>query len=201
MIHLSIIPYLCRELKNSMIDIEEFMDILRTKSSLKDGSQTLPQIAPSLTLKTENVNTSLNHSSGSNGSSSSTMNGDHAIIPLAAADLSGKAGGLEIQLRDVHFGYSDSRKILRGITIRVEPGQSVAIVGPSGSGKSTILRLLTRQYDVTEGSVLLNGVDLRDLAMESLRAAVAVVPQVTGRGVTFRIEGSGGRKPYRNMIL
>ena len=178
-----------------MIDIEEFMDILRTKSSLKDGSQTLPQIAPSLAIKTDNVNANLNHSNGSNVGNGSTMNGDHAIIPLpTAADLSGKAGGLEIQLRDVHFGYSDSRKILRGITIRVEPGQSVAIVGPSGSGKSTILRLLTRQYDVTEGSVLLNGVDLRDLAMESLRAAVAVVPQVTGRGgmqaASIPVEGS-----------
>ena len=164
-----------------MIDIEEFMDILRTKSSLKDGSQTLPQIAPSFSIKAaENAN--ISSSQNSNDSYGSTMNGDHAIIPLAAADLSSKAGGLEIQLRDVHFGYSDSRKILRGISIRVEPGQSVAIVGPSGSGKSTILRLLTRQYDVTEGSVLLNGCDLRDLAMESLRAAVAVVPQVTGRG-------------------
>jgi ATP-binding cassette, subfamily B, heavy metal transporter len=82
-------------------------------------------------------------------------------------------------LQDVHFSYNPERKVLRGVNIRVERGQSVAIVGPSGSGKSTLLRLLVRLYDATEGTILLEGMDVRELRQASLRGAVAVVPQDT----------------------
>ncbi len=84
-----------------------------------------------------------------------------------------------IEFRDVGFAYDTERSILRGLTLTVEPGQTVAVVGPSGSGKSTIGRLLFRFYDVTDGAVLIDGQDLRDVTQESLRAQIGMVPQDT----------------------
>lgn len=63
----------------------------------------------------------------------------------------------------MHFGYTGEREVVAGVSLTVEPGQSVALVGPSGSGKSTILKLLMRLYDVTSGSIKLDGIDARDL--------------------------------------
>ena len=87
--------------------------------------------------------------------------------------------GGRIEFRDVGFSYEMERSILRGLTLTVEPGQTVAVVGPSGSGKSTIGRLLFRFYDVTAGAVLIDGQDLRDVTQASLRAAIGMVPQDT----------------------
>jgi ABC-type multidrug transport system fused ATPase/permease subunit len=70
-------------------------------------------------------------------------------------------------------------QVLRGVSIHIKPGESVAVVGASGSGKSTILKLTTRLYDASSGVVKVNGVDVRDLTTESLRASIAVVPQDT----------------------
>ncbi|KAF5840263.1 hypothetical protein DUNSADRAFT_17366 [Dunaliella salina] len=95
----------------------------------------------------------------------------------SGSQASGSERGLRVEMRDVHFGYAGSRKILRGVSVDLQPGTSMAFVGSSGSGKSTMLKLLTRLYDVSSGAVLLNGVDVRDLKLESLRKAVAVVPQ------------------------
>mmetsp|Transcript_5121 Transcript_5121/g.17060 ORF Transcript_5121/g.17060 Transcript_5121/m.17060 type:complete len:758 (-) Transcript_5121:3115-5388(-) len=87
--------------------------------------------------------------------------------------------GASIELKNVRFGYDDSRQVVKGVSLRIEPGQSVGIVGPSGSGKSTLLRLLLRAYDVNEGSVTIDGVDVRDATLKSLRDATAIVPQDT----------------------
>jgi ATP-binding cassette subfamily B (MDR/TAP) protein 7 len=92
---------------------------------------------------------------------------------------SGAAGGLSVQFRDVRFGYHPDKLILNGLTLSVPAGRSVALVGPSGCGKSTVLRLLFRFYDVTSGAVLVDGVDIRQAQLQSLRAAVGVVPQDT----------------------
>jgi ATP-binding cassette subfamily B protein len=67
--------------------------------------------------------------------------------------------------------------VLRGVSFPVEPGQMVALVGPSGAGKSTTSMLVSRIYDVTDGSVLVNGVDVRDASLDSLRQAIGVVTQ------------------------
>ena len=87
--------------------------------------------------------------------------------------------GGEVLLEDIHFGYDPARPILRGVTIRVPAGQTVAIVGSSGSGKSTIGRLLFRFYDVGSGRVTIDGQDIRDVTLESLHARIGVVPQDT----------------------
>jgi len=90
-----------------------------------------------------------------------------------------KVTGGEILLDDVHFGYDPERPILKGVTIRVPAGQTVAIVGSSGSGKSTIGRLLFRFYDVSGGRLTIDGQDVRDVTLESLHAQIGVVPQDT----------------------
>lgn len=80
----------------------------------------------------------------------------------------------------VSFAYGNDVPALRDVTISVQPGQKVALVGPSGAGKSTILNLLPRFYDVTGGSVSVDGQDIRDVTMTSLRHAIALVSQETG---------------------
>jgi ATP-binding cassette subfamily B protein len=87
--------------------------------------------------------------------------------------------GGHVSLKDVHFGYDTTRPILKGVDLDVPAGQNIAIVGPSGSGKSTIGRLLFRFYDVTGGSLQIDGQDVRDITQTSLHDAIGVVPQDT----------------------
>ena len=94
-----------------------------------------------------------------------------------APDLVVRGG--EVELDDVHFGYEAARPILKGVSLKVGAGETVAIVGPSGSGKSTIGRLLFRFYDVTGGSLRIDGQDVRDITQDSLHAQIGVVPQDT----------------------
>jgi ABC-type multidrug transport system fused ATPase/permease subunit len=85
------------------------------------------------------------------------------------------AGGGRVELRGVTFGYDGADPILRDIDLDVEAGQTVALVGPTGSGKTTLVMLIPRLYDVDEGAVLVDGVDVRELDPASLRREVAVV--------------------------
>jgi ATP-binding cassette subfamily B protein len=85
----------------------------------------------------------------------------------------------EVSFEDVHFEYDERRPILNGVSFRVSAGKTVAVVGPSGSGKSTIGRLLFRFYDVTGGSIRIDGQDIREITQASLRATIGVVPQDT----------------------
>ncbi len=94
-----------------------------------------------------------------------------------APDLTPGIG--EVRFENVRFSYDPEREILKGISFTVPGGKTVAIVGPSGAGKSTISRLLYRFYDVTEGRILIDGQDLRDVTQKSLRAAIGMVPQDT----------------------
>lgn len=105
-------------------------------------------------------------------------------------------GPVGVEFRDVRFAYPSAERVslasledvavldsrggedvLHGISFRAEPGQTVALVGSSGAGKSTIAQLLSRLYDVDSGSVLLGGVDVRDLSFDGLRAGVGMVTQ------------------------
>ncbi len=90
-----------------------------------------------------------------------------------------KVQGGEVVFDKVYFGYDAARPILKGVSLRVALGQTVAIVGSSGSGKSTIGRLLFRFYDVVDGAIRIDGQDLRDVTQASLHAEIGVVPQDT----------------------
>ncbi len=92
-----------------------------------------------------------------------------------AVDLPELQGAVE--LRDVHFGYVPGQPVLEGIDLRIEPGETVSFVGTTGAGKSTVAKLVTRLYDVDTGAVLLDGHDVRDVTIASLRRQIGVVPQ------------------------
>lgn len=83
----------------------------------------------------------------------------------------------EIELRNVVFGYHPNEPVLRGINLHITAGQSVAIVGATGAGKSSLVGLLARFYDVQEGSITLDGIDIRELKQAELRRHIAAVPQ------------------------
>jgi subfamily B ATP-binding cassette protein MsbA len=82
-----------------------------------------------------------------------------------------------IEFEDVHFGYEVDERVLDGISVTVRHGEVVAIVGSSGAGKSTLVNLLPRFYDVSSGRILIDGVDLREFQLQSLRSQIAVVTQ------------------------
>jgi ATP-binding cassette subfamily B protein len=84
-----------------------------------------------------------------------------------------------VRFDDVRFSYDPDRQILNGLSFEVPAGKTVAIVGPSGAGKSTISRLLFRLYDVSSGSITIDGQDIREVTQTSLRAAIGMVPQDT----------------------
>ncbi len=82
-----------------------------------------------------------------------------------------------IAFEDVRFAYAEGAAALDGVTLRADPGQTVALVGPSGGGKTTILNLIPRFYDVDAGRITLDGTDIRELTLASLRAQIALVTQ------------------------
>ncbi|HUF69926.1 MAG TPA: ABC transporter ATP-binding protein [Longimicrobiales bacterium] len=105
------------------------------------------------------------------------LDADPAIVepgePAAVATIEG-----DIEFRDVWFRYPGTdRDVLCGVTFRIPAGATAAIVGPTGAGKSTIIALMTRRYDPTHGQVLLDGTPLDRIPLDTLRAAVALVPQ------------------------
>ena len=112
-------------------------------------------------------------------------------LPERADPVALPPGPLTVRFEDVHFRYATGSEVLQGIDLEVAPGEIVAVCGPTGSGKTSLLHLLPRFYDPTEGRVLLGGVDLRDVAVEELRHAVAIVTQ---KAVLFSV-------PLRDNLL
>lgn len=159
---LQFLGWFYRELRQSLVDLDAFLKVLLTKNQLPDGDKDLPMTDVHVA-----ADSPAHHQRNGNGASEAQ--------PIASTSQR----GLALQLKDVHFSYNPEREVLKGVNITAQPGQSVAIVGPSGSGKSTLLRLMVRLYDVTTGSITLNGVDVRELRQGSLRGSVAVVPQDT----------------------
>lgn len=96
---------------------------------------------------------------------------DDAIV---LENVSGK-----VYLKNVEFSYTKDRKLIKNLNLNVEPGQRVAIVGPTGSGKTTIINLLMRFYDVNDGSIEMEGFDIRNITRKSLRRSFGMVLQET----------------------
>src|SRR5689334_21149596 len=101
--------------------------------------------------------------------------------PVALRDAAGApampliAGRVELQ--HVYFAYREEQYVLHDLNLRIEPGQTVALVGPTGAGKSSIANLIARLYDVNKGAVLIDGIDVRSVQQRSLRRQTGIVPQ------------------------
>jgi len=82
-----------------------------------------------------------------------------------------------IEFKDVHFSYLQNEEVIKGISLKVNPGERVAIVGATGAGKSTIINLINRFYDIEEGEILIDGIPVKDYTLHELRRHIAVVLQ------------------------
>jgi ABC-type multidrug transport system fused ATPase/permease subunit len=94
--------------------------------------------------------------------------------PISAKNLKG-----DIEFNNVSFGYTPSNRVLKNLTFKVPSGKKVAIIGTTGSGKSTIINLIPRFYDVSDGSIKIDDVDVRDYNISELRGNIAIVSQDT----------------------
>ena len=83
----------------------------------------------------------------------------------------------EIEFKNVHFGYNEDEEVIKGISLKANPGETVAIVGATGAGKSTIINLLNRFYEINSGEILIDGISLKEYKLASLRGQIAVVLQ------------------------
>jgi ABC-type multidrug transport system fused ATPase/permease subunit len=105
-------------------------------------------------------------------------------IPEPTHPTSLPDGPLGVRFDDVHFSYGSGSEVLSGVQLEAAPGEIIALCGPTGGGKTSLLNLLPRFYDPTDGRVLLGGVDVRDVPIQELRTAVAIVTQ---RPILFSI--------------
>jgi len=101
-----------------------------------------------------------------------------AIVDAPDATVMGAITG-RVEFREVTAEYKEGEPVLKGVNFTAEPGQTIAIVGPTGAGKTTIINLIPRFYDVTGGSVAIDGTDVRDVTAESLRKQIGIVLQDT----------------------
>ena len=106
-----------------------------------------------------------------------TLLSPHELTDHPQAAALAPKGGASIAFEKISFSYAKDRRVFDHFTLAVEPGQKVGLVGPSGGGKSTLLALLQRFYDLPRGRILIDGHDISRATQESLRQAIAVVPQ------------------------
>ncbi|WP_203334134.1 ABC transporter ATP-binding protein [Planococcus beigongshangi] len=92
-----------------------------------------------------------------------------------AQPVSGLQGNITFD--NVHFGYDEHKKVLNGIDLTLQAGETIAFVGPSGAGKTTICSLIPRFYDIQQGSIAIDGIDIRDMTKHSLRSHIGIVQQ------------------------
>jgi ATP-binding cassette, subfamily B, bacterial len=101
---------------------------------------------------------------------------DHSVVDEPDARQLIHLGG-SVEFENVDFAYPGGRQVFHGLDLRIEPGQRVGLVGPSGAGKTTLISLVQRLADVDGGRVLIDDQDIRAMTQDSLRSAIAVVPQ------------------------
>jgi len=106
---------------------------------------------------------------------------DKKIEPLVQIEKPKKLKRIEgnIEFRNVEFSYNGKDKVLDNINITAKKGDTVALVGPSGAGKSTIMNLLMRFYDIKQGKIFIDGIDISEVSLDSLRSQISLVPQET----------------------
>lgn len=150
------------ELQNAVAGWRRVIAVLETPLEITDG----PLVADS------RISPDTPHPAGSALIADSALPADSA---RPADDDGGRAAAVEF--RDVRFAYPGGPEVLHGISLTIPPGTSVAMVGETGSGKTTLGKLLTRLMDPTSGQVLLDGTDLRELPLTTLRGRVVLVPQ------------------------
>jgi ABC-type multidrug transport system fused ATPase/permease subunit len=116
----------------------------------------------------------------------SAMAGGERVLQLlnTEPDVADKPDAIEmppidgrVELNDVTFSYRDDEPVLLDVDLVIEPGETVALVGPTGAGKTSISNLIARFYDVDEGAILIDGIDVRDVKQRSLRRQMGIVPQ------------------------
>lgn len=103
------------------------------------------------------------------------MNEEEEIDKEGATELKVQKG--EIEFKDVNFSYNDSKEVLKNINLKIKPGCKLALVGPSGGGKTTICHLIPNFYKLTSGSILIDGQDINDVTLSSLRENIGIVQQ------------------------
>jgi len=100
---------------------------------------------------------------------------DSVIKDSGTKEISNLKG--EIEFENVHFSYDEGEEVLKGVSFKAEPGETIAIVGATGAGKSTVINLLNRFYEIDSGRILVDGMDIKDITLKTLRAEIAVVLQ------------------------
>lgn len=115
---------------------------------------------------------------GRAGAIATAMSPTASSLPASPSLLSGKPPApAEIRFDHVWFGYKPDEYVLQNLDFTITPGEKVALVGPTGAGKSSIIRLLCRLYDINQGRILLDGIDIRDMRQAELRQRMAVILQ------------------------
>ena len=100
---------------------------------------------------------------------------DSVIQDSGTKEISNLKG--EIEFENVHFSYDEGEEVLKGVSFKAKPGETIAIVGATGAGKSTVINLLNRFYEINSGRIMVDGIDIRDITLKTLRAEIAVVLQ------------------------
>jgi len=100
---------------------------------------------------------------------------DSVIQDTGSKEISNLKG--EIEFENVRFSYDEGEEVLKGVSFKAEPGETIAIVGATGAGKSTVINLLNRFYEIDSGRIMVDGMDIKDITLKTLRAEIAVVLQ------------------------
>jgi len=180
---------------------ERLSELLATRPAIvdPDSPRELPAPAPALTPGPSPASRERGES-GSLPPRSGRRGGDVGTDAVAAS-----SSGLHVELRALRFAYPSrpERNVLHGLSMDVPAGATVAVVGPSGAGKSTIFQLLQRFYEVSDGSVRVDGIDVRELRLAQLRSRIAVVPQdpviFSGTVLDNILYGDPGAGPERAL--